>query len=639
MISGDDARKYGGELKHPDLRIGELIRFVLPGGTRTVLQIRLSRDEDPKDREIEGISVERTPASGRGRVTGDARWRMPPPLPPDVFGVVALLLDYSGATHHVCQSSRDAWDHSLVFDEATSQHAVSVGNEWSKLWKPEPAGLRRVTLSSPPEIVAKWQDLWRQRRAFVFKRLLPKEKAPAWWSDALFLLVAADEAAKGYGFPKPDDTGTWDLRQMFHHILVVGPGEKGGTVHADDRYESISTMRRDVACVLPKSRTPQTGSTLRNLSHHLSLLPARGLARAYWHMPPMQYDARSDNDPVNLLLIPFPYDTPPSQFIPKLPAHEVSKGKWGWFELARKWHDAAEPEDIVNFIHHLAQTAQKVAGRVHGIVLPESALSTVAYGLLRRRVTDSIRTSGALSDIDFVVTGIHTDPSGSPCNVAATCIFYRHPNDGSFSAIRSTQHKHHRWRLDPSQLTQYGLGSALSLGRMWWEGVELPSRKLNLFVFRRGAIFAPLICEDLARLEPVHELIRSVGPNLVVALLLDGAQIAGRWPARYATGLADDPGSSVLTLTSWGLVARSGHRVPAGQQASRSIGLWRDNNQRDTIPINLPEGSAAIVLSLSGERFEEHTSYGRGDGGLAVRWRYADQVAIPFPEGSKFAPK
>jgi len=53
-------------------------------------------------------------------------------------------------------------------------------------------------------------------------------------------------------------------------------------------------------------------------------------------------------------------------------------------------------------------------------------------------------------------------------------------------------------------------------------------------------VLTVLICEDLARLDPVNDLVRAVGPNLVMSLLMDGPQLTTRWPARYATVLADD---------------------------------------------------------------------------------------------------
>ncbi len=56
---------------------------------------------------------------------------------------------------------------------------------------------------------------------------------------------------------------------------------------------------------------------------------------------------------------------------------------------------------------------------------------------------------------------------------------------------------------------------------------------------------------------PGATILRAVGPNLVVCLLLDGPQSKERWSTRAAAALADDPGSSVLTLTSLGMLRRA----------------------------------------------------------------------------------
>jgi hypothetical protein len=50
-------------------------------------------------------------------------------------------------------------------------------------------------------------------------------------------------------------------------------------------------------------------------------------------------------------------------------------------------------------------------------------------------------------------------------------------------------------------------------------------------------------------LRPGADVMNAIGPNLVIALLMDGPQREHRWPGRYATVLADDPGSAVLTVT------------------------------------------------------------------------------------------
>jgi hypothetical protein len=95
------------------------------------------------------------------------------------------------------------------------------------------------------------------------------------------------------------------------------------------------------------------------------------------------------------------------------------------------------------------------------------------------------------------------------------------------------------------------------------------------------------------RPDPVTDVVRSIAPTLVVALLLDGPQLAARWPARYASVLADDPGCSVLTLTALGMTQRS---QPPGHAPSRGIALWKDRH-RGLQQIALAEGAHAVALT------------------------------------------
>ena len=100
-----------------------------------------------------------------------------------------------------------------------------------------------------------------------------------------------------------------------------------------------------------------------------------------------------------------------------------------------------------------------------------------------------------------------------------------------------------------------------------------------------------------------------MGPNLVVALLMDGPQLSGRWPAHYATIFADDPGSSVLTFTSLGMTQLS---RPPDKPLSRVVGLWKDKFQGFR-QIDLPIDASALVLSLTIENGTEWTADGRSD--------------------------
>jgi hypothetical protein len=105
----------------------------------------------------------------------------------------------------------------------------------------------------------------------------------------------------------------------------------------------------------------------------------------------------------------------------------------------------------------------------------------------------------------------------------------------------------------------------------------------------------------------VADLVRRIGPSLVVALLLDGPQLATRWPSRYASVLADDPGSTVLTLTSYGMAARS---RPAGRRPSRVVAHW--NSRGDGLrEIELAPGATGILLSTRREPTTLWTADGR----------------------------
>ena len=95
---------------------------------------------------------------------------------------------------------------------------------------------------------------------------------------------------------------------------------------------------------------------------------------------------------------------------------------------------------------------------------------------------------------------------------------------------------------------------------------------------------------------------------------MDGPQIGGRWGARYASTLADDPGCSVLTLTSIGMSTLSRPR-PGDPDRCRVIALWKDAKSNKLKEIELPEGYEGIVISLKEEYLEEWTADGRSDNG------------------------
>jgi hypothetical protein len=91
--------------------------------------------------------------------------------------------------------------------------------------------------------------------------------------------------------------------------------------------------------------------------------------------------------------------------------------------------------------------------------------------------------------------------------------------------------------------------------------------------------------------------------------------LSARWPGRYASVLADDPGSSILTVTSLGMALRS---VPPGMKPRPTIALWKDPAE-GAREIDLEPDADAVVLTLAAEFVEEFTADGRSDHGAAVR--------------------
>jgi hypothetical protein len=257
-----------------------------------------------------------------------------------------------------------------------------------------------------------------------------------------------------------------------------------------------------------------------------------------------------------------------------------------------------DPLRVTTWTQQLIESARKLSGRIDGIVFPEASLSKREYEAVR----DVVLGEGA-----FLIAGVLREGETKTSPGRNLVMF----DAGNGRETHLEQSKHHRWRLDRSQIETYGLGGTLDPTRDWWEHIALEQREVQFAALNGDVSLCCLVCEDLARQDPVAELVRSVGPNLVVALLMDAPQLAMRWPARYATVLADDPGSSVLTVTSAGMVDLS--RPPSGAKQSRAIGLWKDARS-GYAELELPKDAQGLLLNLCLENREEFTADGRSDG-------------------------
>jgi hypothetical protein len=303
-----------------------------------------------------------------------------------------------------------------------------------------------------------------------------------------------------------------------------------------------------------------------------------------------------------LLLLPWPLEVRESDFhVLEESLHRPEKEPFGFYEFA-----PAEGLDL-ELLDRVLLAARKEAGSVDVVLLPESAVDV-----------NEIEDLEALLDrhgVVFLQAGVRESARESeqlPGNWIHIGVNPRLEKGGSLSGepgeawFHIRQNKHHRWSLDESQIYQYHLGGVLHPSIRWWEAMKVPRRAIE-FVEVAELTLVSLVCEDLAQNDEIAGLMRSVGPTVVLAALLDGPQLTSRWAARYASVLADDPGSAVLTLTSFGMVQRS---RPHSHQASRVIGLWKDP-ARGVREIPLETGAHGVLLTVCMDRATRRSADGR----------------------------
>jgi hypothetical protein len=552
------------------------------------------------------------PAGTRG--TGN--WHEYPQWPPDMFAIAAFLLEQSGS--YAWLRPRYIESHFNI-DVQRRQQLVDLGREWARgdwFLRSRSRAARR----SGAKVAQLWATLW-ANRARPLTELAARQAPPAWTMAALYLLIVADEASVGIGFFPPSKEFASEERKSeenrggrFIQMLAMqrfffppGPNEPRtiARTHTVGWYADPN-----VACVLPKTRTPRVGCTVRSLSHHLSLLPGRGELRASWHVNPTAADRP---DVFNVLMIPFPYRISGNNF---RVTQRSDSSAWGSFDVAQRWlpqrASGVDAAAFTRFVLALIDAAHRDVDQVHGVLLPELALDPTCYRSLCRAVARK------LPHLHFLISGVRSETARAVRNTVQVTTFYPEQDSKTKNRrfVEVIQSKHHRWRLDRDQIRRYSLGDALDPCREWWEGIDVHERELNFFVFGAGSCFTTLICEDLARVDPGQRAIRAIGPNIVIALLMDGPQLVSRWPSRSAAVLAEDPGSSVLTVSSLGLIERSGVTI---KSASRCVALWKDPSG-SVHELDLPAGHHALCLTLTGSYNTEVTLDGREDGGAASYW-------------------
>ncbi len=589
-----------------------------------------------------------------------------PHHPADLFGICALLLERSGGYHSLMPGCRSFTEkgspqyspHAWFVSDAEMTKAQKAGRKWGD-WTNSPKAKGPTIdfrILVPKDVQVWWDELWKDAESPLFVYLGENVPAPAWWKPVILMLIAADEASKNIGLfsdkkHAPGKTiSDFDLlskvAEVSDQIDQAGSaGDGKNVIQFRPTYNNLaSALSRDVALVHPKTRTSGVGCTLRTLSHNLALMPPQGQLGSYWIRPLSDGFGRTSGQDYGILMIPYPFEIDPNAFSEADPGkvkHMSGRGKdWNWFDVEQNWLPGKTAkkgrESLVDFILAIIEEAQHKSA-VHAVVLPEFALDWDIYErICKRIVSDPI-----FKNLEILVSGASDNCHGERGNYVLSAVFY----DGEMldddtrerAYIVTSRSKHHRWKIDGDQIRAYGLEDQLDPDKVYWEHIPLPRRELHHFVFREGSIFTSLICEDLARSDPCHRNLRAVGPNLMFVLLMDGAQLASRWPARYSTGMTDDPGTTILTLTSRALVkASNAVRAKANKKPDYSVALFKDDSSAP-LSIQCEESNQGVLLSLTVENITEGSFDGRHRKS-AQAWRRrkkADIQQIKLPTSDK----
>lgn len=595
-----------------------------------------------------------------------------PLWPPDLFALSAYLAETTGAY--------TIWAPTLKSYNEKSKNAEQVGRHWHKneFWAQDYAEYKRykpdeldkfIYSDDPVEqhlgyfyyVQSRWESLCNEFAGYNFRRANPTESNFKKFTILLMeLLIVADEASAHIATQKDfirdedevdenldSDLSGWGQLEFEFGLITQEKflTERSKQVFKDTQYvfDTLTKQYNDsYGTVLPKMRTPQVGATLRAFSHYLCILPAAREVITY----SILNDCSSvfDSNSFNILAIPYPYKIRDRSFI-RHDLVEKNDCHWGEFSIQPEWLEEdfnGSKENFFKFVKDLiASSEEEIDAPVHAVVLPELAITPEIFEYLGDQFARNLN-----SKLELIVSGIcESSNSGTGesnddldrriTNSVGITSYTGDTTDKNGDSIRLFnmvyQPKHHRWKLDREQLSAYGLLRRFSGKDSWWEKKSVTQNREVAFVpFRHDGWISCLVCEDLARIDPCQPSIRAVGPNLIFAVLMDGPQLKHRWPARYATVFSDDPGSSVLTLTSTGLLVRN-------QQFSKFdpsdvIGLWQDSIN-GTSEIVLKPGDQGVVLSIEFGHAEEFTIDGRSDQRMSEVYSLIQQTSVGTKKG------
>ncbi|MDO7086275.1 hypothetical protein WNY51_04320 [Pseudocolwellia sp. AS88] len=362
---------------------------------------------------------------------------------------------------------------------------------------------------------------------------------------------------------------------------------------------SLSQCDKNYGVIQFKSHTPQTGISLNSLSHDLAYIKPGVEVAALVGKSTQKTKANQyiEANRYNVLVLPWPLEVKDDFFKQDNKPTLQMDDKFGFFSYEN--HQIITHQMIVYAIESSGELSLPDL-----VVIPESAVNSNDKTKLLSGIRDYFSERNIEPPvIIFGVFGVGDSVESYGENSLE--LFYQNYFVNNY--VGESQRKHHRWALDATQLNTYGLGNVLSTDKVkWWENCVTGDRKLISYRDEHVHI-CPLICEDLARQDPIAPVVRALGPDLVVALLLDGPQMKGRWSHRYSSALVDEPGCSVLSISPYGMTQRSTNN--SEYLPSSIVALWCDTES--SYELELEQGKIGILLKLKLKEQEQWSADGR----------------------------
>jgi hypothetical protein len=499
--------------------------------------------------------------------------------PPDLFALTDVILDYTQVYRFIFSPPDGVtWPPNQFtnWGKAVEETGLELSD-----WVENQNG-------RPPDLLAREWSIFREHREMPLEHLADARN----WQmcEALLTLHAiADESCAGLGIPLNRSDAKGCLYRGRGRELLARTG-------------SLARLHPGLVRVLPKVRTSPNGTALGSFSRYACV--HRPGAQVRWSKIPARHRGTDPQaEYANVLLLPWPLRVRESDFRPvEGSVRRLTNEPFGYFEFA-----PAEKLDL-DLLDRTILSARDEAGGVDVVVFPESAVEESEL--------DDLEAVLDYHGVTMLMTGVRQpapQPGRMPGNwmhIGVSPILEKRAAVTDSARERwfhVRQNKHHRWSLDESQIFQYHLGGALHPHILWWEAMDVARRTVQFIELGEELTLVCLVCEDLAQHDDVADVVRSVGPTLIFTPLLDGPQLTSRWAARYASVLADDPGSAVATLSAYGMVQRC---RPPGQPPSPVVGLWKDP-VRGIREVPLEAGAHGILLTICGDRALRRTADSR----------------------------